>query len=70
MDFLRLSQHPDGGFGGGPGLLAHLAPTYAAVATLVNLNREGVFEDDEPLRLIDRCVSACVRPPPLCRCPC
>ncbi|KCV68739.1 hypothetical protein H696_05025 [Fonticula alba] len=54
MDFLRLSQHPDGGFGGGPGLLAHLAPTYAAVATLVNLNREGVFEDDEPLRLIDR----------------
>lgn len=27
-------QHPDGGFGGGPGQLAHLLPTYASVMTL------------------------------------
>lgn len=30
-------QHPDGGFGGGPYQLAHLAPTYAAVGALVTL---------------------------------
>jgi hypothetical protein len=27
-------QDPEGGFGGGPGQLAHLAPTYAAVNAL------------------------------------
>lgn len=27
-------QHPDGGFGGGPGQFPHLAPTYAAVNAL------------------------------------
>jgi protein farnesyltransferase subunit beta len=27
-------QHPDGGFGGGPGQLAHLLPTYASIMTL------------------------------------
>ena len=32
-----LLQHPEGGFGGGPYQLAHLAPTYAAVCTLVTL---------------------------------
>ena len=30
-------QHPEGGFGGGPYQLAHLAPTYAAVSALVTL---------------------------------
>lgn len=29
--FLAKCQHAQGGFGGGPGQLAHLAPTYAAV---------------------------------------
>jgi protein farnesyltransferase subunit beta len=34
-------QHPDGGFGGGPGQAAHLLPTYAAVCTLANAGRPG-----------------------------
>ena len=35
--FLATCQHPDGGFGGGPQQLPHLAPTYAAVAALATL---------------------------------
>eukprot|EP00891_Asterochloris_glomerata_P004559 jgi/Astpho2/4559/e_gw1.00067.409.1_t len=38
--FLGHCQHREGGFGGGPGQLAHLAPTYAAVGTLVTLGGE------------------------------
>ena len=40
IDFLGHCQHSNGGFGGGPGQLAHLAPTYAAVGTLVTLGGE------------------------------
>ncbi|KXZ51883.1 hypothetical protein GPECTOR_11g318 [Gonium pectorale] len=35
--FLASCQHEEGGFGGGPMQLAHLAPTYAAVAAAVTL---------------------------------
>jgi len=31
---LKACQHPDGGFGGGHGQIAHLAPTYAAINAL------------------------------------
>jgi len=48
VSFLASCQHPDGGFGGGPGQLAHLAPTYAAVCALVTLGTE------EALSAIDR----------------
>ncbi|KAI9593649.1 terpenoid cyclases/protein prenyltransferase alpha-alpha toroid [Syncephalis fuscata] len=34
VNTLATCQHPDGGFGGGPDQLAHLAPTYAAVAAI------------------------------------
>ena len=37
IDFLATCQDPAGGFAGGPSQLAHLAPTYAAVASLVTL---------------------------------
>ena len=37
VSFLALCQHPDGGFGGGPGQMPHLAPTYAAVACLAEI---------------------------------
>ena len=37
IDFLASCQDPAGGFAGGPLQLAHLAPTYAAVASLVTL---------------------------------
>ncbi|CAO1321505.1 unnamed protein product [Diamesa hyperborea] len=34
VTFLTKCRHPTGGFGGGPGQLPHLAPTYAAVNAL------------------------------------
>ncbi len=42
-DFLALCQDPEGGFGGGPMQLPHLAPTYAAVACLVTLGGEAAL---------------------------
>mmetsp|Transcript_56157 Transcript_56157/g.130767 ORF Transcript_56157/g.130767 Transcript_56157/m.130767 type:complete len:420 (-) Transcript_56157:68-1327(-) len=41
--FLAHCQHPDGGFGGGPGQLAHLAPTYAATAALIIAGSEAAY---------------------------
>ena len=35
--FLKRCQLAGGGYAGGPGQLPHLAPTYAAVATLVTI---------------------------------
>jgi len=43
-DFLKRCQHPDGGFGGGPGQIAHLAPTYAAVNALCLLRNKKAYK--------------------------
>ncbi|XP_065878324.1 protein farnesyltransferase subunit beta isoform X2 [Euphorbia lathyris] len=37
IDFLSCCQDPDGGYGGGPGQMPHLATTYAAVNSLITL---------------------------------
>lgn len=41
VETLQKFQNTDGGFGGGPGQLSHLAPTYAAVATLCYIGEPG-----------------------------
>eukprot|EP01129_Flabellula_baltica_P004199 TRINITY_DN1437_c0_g1_i1.p1 TRINITY_DN1437_c0_g1~~TRINITY_DN1437_c0_g1_i1.p1 ORF type:complete len:324 (-),score=64.63 TRINITY_DN1437_c0_g1_i1:28-999(-) len=50
---LSHCQHPDGGYGGGPMQIPHLAPTYAAVSALVecgtkeaydSIDRDGVYQ--------------------------
>ena len=41
VDTLRRCQNKDGGFGGGPGQLSHLAPSYAAVCALAYTGEEG-----------------------------
>ncbi|KAG5733406.1 Protein farnesyltransferase subunit beta [Termitomyces sp. T112] len=38
---ILTAQHPDGGFGGGPGQAAHLLPTYASVCALAIVGRPG-----------------------------
>lgn len=52
VDFLSRCQDPNGGYGGGPGQLPHLATTYAAVNALItvggerslsSINREKVY---------------------------
>ena len=40
---LNACQHEDGGFGGGPGQLPHVATTYAAVSALVTLGGEDAL---------------------------
>ncbi|KAL5796959.1 hypothetical protein ACOSQ2_001779 [Xanthoceras sorbifolium] len=48
IDFLSRCQEPDGGYGGGPGQMPHLATTYAAVNSLITLG------SDKSLLSIDR----------------
>lgn len=44
VDFLRRCRSPNGGFGGGPGQEAHLAPTYAAVNALAIVGTPEAYE--------------------------
>ncbi|KAL5480559.1 RAM1 [Sanghuangporus weigelae] len=41
IDTIMACQHPDGGFGGGPGQFPHLLSTYAAVSALACVGRPG-----------------------------
>ncbi|KAF8649327.1 hypothetical protein AX16_005882 [Volvariella volvacea WC 439] len=41
IDKIMTWQHPDGGFGGGPGQAPHLLPTYAAICALAIVGRPG-----------------------------
>lgn len=57
-DWLRRCQHPDGGFGGGPGQMAHLATTYASVMALASVGTDealGVVDRPALLRFLLRC---------------
>ncbi|TRY56978.1 hypothetical protein DNTS_023901 [Danionella cerebrum] len=51
--FLARCQSPSGGFGGGPGQHAHLAPTYAAVNALCILGTEEAYSVINRDRLLD-----------------
>lgn len=48
---LAACQHPHGGFGGGNGQLAHLAPTYAAVLSAAIVGTHECFEVVDRARL-------------------
>ena len=48
VDTLAKCQNPDGGFGGGPGQMSHLAPSYAAVRALSYVGEDG-------FKMINRC---------------
>lgn len=41
--FIYRCQCKNGGFGGGPGQLAHLAPTYAAVNALITIGSPAAY---------------------------
>lgn len=43
VDFLSRCQAKDGGYGGGPGQMAHLATTYAAVNSLITLGSDDAL---------------------------
>lgn len=44
IDFLSKCQNKSGGFAGGPGQLSHLAPTYAAINSLVILGTKEAYD--------------------------
>lgn len=43
VDFLARCEAKDGGYGGGPGQIAHLATTYAAVNSLITLGSDSAL---------------------------
>lgn len=43
INTFKACQHPDGGFGGGPNQIAHLATTYSAVAALAVVGTEEAY---------------------------
>ncbi|KAJ8925682.1 hypothetical protein NQ315_009529 [Exocentrus adspersus] len=53
LKFLSKCQSPDGGFGGGPGQLPHLAATYAAVNALVIIGTEEAYNVIDRKKLQD-----------------
>jgi len=57
VDFLGRCQDPEGGFAGGPGQVAHLAPTYAAVNSLAIIGTKeslSLFERGKLAAWLDR----------------
>ena len=44
ISFLSKCQNEKGGFGGGPGQMSHLAPTYAAINALTIIGTEEAYE--------------------------
>lgn len=51
--FLSSCQHRGGGYGGGPGQMAHLAPTYAAVSALLTLGGDSAYRSINRAKLWD-----------------
>lgn len=51
VDTLARCQNSDGGFGGGPGQMSHLAPSYAAMLALAYVGEDG-------LKMVNRCAEA------------
>jgi len=44
VTFLKHCEHPEGGYGGGPGQQSHLAPTFAAISTLCSMGMTNALE--------------------------
>lgn len=52
VGFLSKCQNSDGGYGGGPGQLSHLAPTYAAINCLCIIGTDDAFESIDREQLL------------------
>ena len=44
IEYLKVCQHPDGGFAGAPHMEAHVASTYSAICTIVYLACDEAYE--------------------------
>lgn len=52
IKFIGECQHEAGGYGGGPGQIAHLATTFAAVNALITLADEEALDSIDRVRLV------------------
>ena len=62
IHFLKCCQDPRGGYGGGPMQLAHLAPTYAAVAALVTLGSPEALDSIDRPAMFEFLKRMCIPP--------
>lgn len=52
IDFIGECAHPLGGYGGGPGQIAHLGTTFAAVNALITIEREEALDSIDRAGLV------------------
>ena len=52
IEFLKECSHPEGGYGGGPGQIAHVATTFASVNALITINSDEALESIDRLGLV------------------
>lgn len=52
IEFMKECAHKDGGYGGGPGQIAHLATTFAAVNALITTSSEEALESIDRVSLV------------------
>lgn len=52
IDFMKECAHPEGGYGGGPGQIAHLATSFAAVNALVTVSSEEALDSIDRVGLV------------------
>ncbi|MEW5299125.1 MAG: hypothetical protein WDW36_002169 [Sanguina aurantia] len=60
IHFLSCCQHAEGGFGGGPFQVPHLAPSYAAVSALVTLGSPAALAAVNRPKMLDYLTRMCV----------
>jgi len=68
VQFLSKCQHEDGGFAGGPGQLAHLAPTYAAILSLAILGTQEAYNCIDRWVGLKLCAGFCIVMVNVCMC--
>lgn len=52
IKFMQDCAHPDGGYGGGPGQIAHVATTFAAVNALLTVSGEEALDSIDRVSLV------------------
>lgn len=52
VKFIKECAHPEGGYGGGPGQIAHVATTFAAVNALLTVSTEEALDSIDRVSLV------------------
>lgn len=52
VEFMKECAHEEGGYGGGPGQIAHLAATFAAINALICVSSDGAMDSIDRVNLV------------------